>query len=65
MANKGALAVGAVVVAAGALLLLGRGGKAATEFCCPIDGLCFDTREELEEHFNTEHPHELIDIQWE
>lgn len=52
-------------IAAGtALVLLFGKSTGASGFVCPYDGMVFATQEELNQHMETAHPRQIIDIQW-
>ncbi len=55
----------ATLVGIGGIVLLTSKAKAEPiVYICPIDGLEFDTLEELQAHFTEAHPREKIPILW-
>jgi len=60
--------IGAMAAMIGIAMVMGITGayaQAAAPYCCTICGECFATLDELETHFEAEHPSEPIDIIWE
>ncbi|MBA7636872.1 hypothetical protein ES703_44500 [subsurface metagenome] len=60
------LAAGAGIAVAAAVGIYALARAAPPEaYTCPVCGDKFSTLEALRDHFETEHPHEPIDIIWE